>query len=134
MNHYSVKQVILVRQDISMPKGKMAAQVAHASMAVITSRIHETPHQSFAFMMDGGLQHQYMEHWVNNSFTKVCLKVPTLEELQLLLEAAERANIPTSIICDNGTTVFNEPTITCGAIGPYDSETIDKITAHLKLL
>ena len=34
-----MKQIIIVRKDLNMSKGKMAAQVAHASMAFLTNAI-----------------------------------------------------------------------------------------------
>lgn len=135
-NIRNTKQIILVRNDIKMPKGKLAAQVAHASAGVILETIWHVDrlgdrNWKSTESTDIGL---IMENWLNDSFTKICLKVESLEEMESLKQQADLLQIPTCIIMDNGRTVFSEPTITCCAIGPYWNDSLDQLLGHLKLL
>ena len=117
----SVKQVILVRKDLDMPPGKLAAQVAHASLAAYR----------YALMSDCD---EVVYQWLNSGSTKVVLEVCNLQELHMMIDAASmKYKLITSMIEDEGRTVFNEPTITCGAIGPADSDVINLITGGLLL-
>jgi PTH2 family peptidyl-tRNA hydrolase len=116
------KQVIMVRKDLKMPKGKLAAQVAHASLSVIlnySKRLNDIP--------------EPMQHWLDNSFTKVVVGVADLDELWEIYMEVMIANIPCSIIRDEGRTVFKESTFTCVGVGPDEVEKIDKFVGHLKL-
>jgi PTH2 family peptidyl-tRNA hydrolase len=139
------KQVIVMRKDLNMRKGKIAAQAAHASLAVFFERMN---HPYFIDEEEAAQSEYYdkpcyqyiadltpaMHHWKENSFTKVCVYVNSEEELREVLENAEKAGLPTSLITDNGTTEFGGvKTVTCGAIGPAKVEDIDPITGHLPL-
>ena len=110
------KQVILLRQDLKLPKGKASTQVAHASVeaALKTSK-------------------GKMISWKLSGMKKIVLKVKDLKELKQYQQKAKRTRLTTAMITDAGKTFFKKPTITCLAIGP-DSETkIDKITGKLKM-
>lgn len=127
------KQVILVRKDLKMRKGKLAAQVAHASMGVILEMFknHDIVAGKDKLYCDSGATHE----WLNGSFTKICLAVDDLDELTYYRDLADDSAIPNYTITDNGKTCFNnQPTITCCAIGPDWDFEIDSITEHLKLL
>jgi len=127
-----VKQVIIVRNDLKMRKGKLAGQVAHASLAVILNKMKgcfPNNHRTLYLKDDDP-----MEIWLSGKFTKVVLKCDSLEELKEVYNKAWRMNIPASLITDCGDTVFNEPTTTCCGIGPDYNEKIDEITRHLRLL
>lgn len=115
----SVKQVILVRKDLNMPTGKLAAQVAHASLDayIVAKQICDLAE---------------LIEWNESGKTKIVLEVPDLKELLDLRDKAKTLfDLPTSLIEDEGRTVFTEYTITCGAIGPADSVLINQITGHL---
>ena len=115
--NFELKQIILVRTDLKMPKGKLAAQAAHASVdAVLNSK------------------KKLIKLWKSQGMKKVCLKVDSLDQLLLILEKAKECRLQTAIITDAGKTFFNEPTITCGAIGPDFTNSIDEITKELKML
>lgn len=126
-----VKQIIIVRKDINMRKGKIAAQVSHASLKVFLDRSDwENDHTLRINNID-----ENMREWLKTSFTKIVVGVDSEEELYELADKAKRKNLPFSIIVDNGFTEFHgNKTTTCIAIGPADSEDIDEITGHLKLL
>ncbi len=143
-----VKQVIVWRKDLKVRKGKMMAQAAHASMAVLLNLMNKTQRTESAWVeprgympfMKKGLniefnEDSYWDIWLNGLFTKICVSCKDEAELLKLHLEAKDANIPTSLITDAGLTEFNGvPTNTCIAIGPYWSEEIDKITKKLKLL
>lgn len=112
-----LKQVILVRIDLKMPKGKMAAQCAHASVDA-------------AFKTDKKLMHE----WITQGMKKVVLRVDSLKELLEYKRKADDAGLVTGLITDAGKTVFNHPETTCLAIGPYEEKKIDTITGDLRLV
>ena len=124
-----IKQVIVLRKDLNMRKGKMVAQGAHASMKVF---------------LDRGLTYDYQLHaeltpdmveWVEGKFAKIVLGVESEEELLAVYEQAQEADIPTALITDDGRTEFHgEPTHTAVAVGPAKAEDIDPITGSMKLL
>lgn len=129
-----IKQVIVMRKDLNMRKGKIAAQAAHASMKVFL----DVANTSYT-KRDGWTLTSYMTdpmaEWIDSSFAKICLYVESEEHLLELLQEAKAANIPCSLITDSGRTEFHGvPTNTCIAIGPDYSNKIDKITGNLKLL
>lgn len=130
-----VKQVILVRKDLKMKPGKMAAQVAHASSQVFLERFCAEP--VFCPPKSGKdysvhLRDEEVE-WKEGIYRKVCLAVNSEAELYGYINAATQQGLPASLIEDIGLTCFNEPTVTCGAIGPATDELIDALVGHLKL-
>jgi PTH2 family peptidyl-tRNA hydrolase len=134
----AVKQVIVVRRDLKMRKGKIAAQASHASMKVFFDRIEEIypdgrMHKPNT-MVIGDITSD-MKEWIEGIFTKVVVECDSEEELFQLKKKADDVNCPTSLIIDNGLTVFDGvKTPTCIAIGPARAEVVDEITGHLKLL
>lgn len=131
------KQVIVMRKDLNMRKGKMVAQGAHASMAVILDLF-----ESLIDRMDDSTRYftsfekgSPVLEWLTGKFTKICVSVDSEQQLLEIYQKAKDANIPSALITDSGLTEFNGvPTNTCCGIGPWHSEEIDKITGHLKLL
>jgi PTH2 family peptidyl-tRNA hydrolase len=114
-----LQQVIVIRKDLSMRKGKMIAQGAHACLASILEN----------------QQNERVQVWLSESFTKVCVYVNSEEELLKTYNKAKDAKFICSIIKDSGLTEFNGvPTFTCCAIGPATKEELQNITGHLKLL
>ena len=141
MSVYKYKQSIIVRSDLNMPKGKMAAQVAHASMGAILRFAHCSNTMFYTSDLNGPCSYIYqmcvpkpVHEWLSGDFAKIVLKCQGLDAIFVLEEKVKSSGIPYKIIQDNGTTVFNEPTITCIAIGPWDAEVIDELTKDLKLL
>jgi len=124
------KQLIILRKDLNMRKGKMVAQGAHASMAVLLNMMTKINDRLNLDPMP-----QAMKEWLNGSFTKICVSVDSEEELLDVYTAAKAIGIPCSLIRDAGKTEFNGvPTYTAVAIGPDYPERIDPITKHLPLL
>ena len=129
----STKQVIVMRTDLGMRRGKQIAQGAHASLGIFTQNmIIKGGGNLFLGTFAFG---EYAKQWFESSFAKICLRCDSEEELLTLYEQAKNAGISCILITDNGNTEFHGvPTNTCIAIGPDKSEYIDKITGHLKLL
>lgn len=137
----AVKQVIVMRKDLNMRKGKIAAQAAHASMKVFFDRMvdmGEYRYLSGIRMKNARLiptMTDEMVSWVDGQFTKICVSVNSESELDALYLKAQELGIPCSLIVDSGLTEFNGVhTKTCIAIGPDLSEKIDSITGGLPLL
>lgn len=142
---YQIKQVILYRKDLNMRKGKIAAQVAHASMKVFLDRA------DFGFSWRAGKNStlfdelddplnpgdscfmvflsEEMKEWTTGRFAKIVLEVNDEESLLKAYQEALSMGIPASLITDSGLTEFHGiPTNTAVAIGPANCEGIDKIT------
>lgn len=115
-----IKQVILVREDLKLPKGKLCSQVAHASLSAVRDVEEESP--------------KILKKWISQGAKKIVLKVDNKKEMQSLYQKAKERKISVSLIKDRGLTVLKPGTATCVGIGPAPSEEIDKITRHLKLL
>lgn len=133
------KQVIVMRKDLNMRKGKMVAQGSHASLGVILHMMNTEEHTMFdgytpmtRYTMDavGNIR-----DWLIGKFTKVCVYVDSEAELLAVFEHAQKNGIPSVLITDSGLTEFaGKPTNTCCGIGPWRRSEIDEITGHLKLL
>jgi len=114
-----IKQVIIVRTDLDMGKGKIAAQVGHACVL--------------------GAEHVRKSHpeWFNEWWEgqeKVVVKVSGIKELQEVKRHAIELNLPWSEVSDAGHTQLAPGTTTCILIGPAPENLIDKVTGDLKLL
>lgn len=125
------KQVIVVRKDLNMRKGKMAAQASHASMAFLTRKLLPNARQgTYEIFLE-----QVEERWLESSFAKVVVSVNSEEELRTLVKRAREAGIVVHEIVDSGRTEFHGvPTLTCAAFGPDLIERLDPITGHLPLI
>lgn len=129
-----VKQVIAVRKDLGMRKGKIAAQVAHASLRVWFDRMKLLADEDGHYY-ETEILPEAMVEWKEGAFTKIVVGINSEEEVYDLANKANKAGIPTGVIVDNGFTEFHgNKTTTCVAIGPGAAEEIDKITGHLDLL
>lgn len=138
MGVYAVKQLIIIRKDLGMNKGKLAAQASHASMGALlkafnTKRLDEDHIISMDISFAWG-KNQVVSEWLQGSFAKVVLAVNSEAELEAVAALAKEHNLLYSYIVDNGTTVFNGvPTPTCVGIGPAKSEVLDALFSNLKL-
>ena len=110
-----MKQVILIRHDLKLPKGKLAAQAAHASV-------------------EAALKSDDLSVWRMQGQAKIVLKVQDERELIHLFQKAKDKGLPVSLITDAGHTVVAPGTKTAVGIGPADDDEIDHITANLALL
>ena len=117
MSIQEIKQVIVVNSELALPKGKLAAQVAHAALAAY---LETAPKVRSA--------------WVSVGMPKVVLKAATEAALQDLQAKAQSAGLPAVLIQDAGRTVVPAGTVTCLGIGPATAAELEPITGHLKLL
>jgi peptidyl-tRNA hydrolase, PTH2 family len=133
----NVKQVIVIRKDLNMRKGKQISQGSHASMKVFLDLCEyqriSSDESRLIFYLDDDKSDWSV--WLNGLFTKVVVSCDSEQELLDLYQQAKDKGLPCSLIIDAGLTEFNDvPTKTCVAIGPAKSEEINPITGHLKLL
>ena len=124
-----IKQVIVMRHDLKMRRGKQIAQGAHASMSFICRRLQK---QGSVSLDDFS---EVERIWLTGAFAKVCCRVNSEEELMSIHDKANVAGLEVHLITDSGKTEFHgQPTCTCLAIGPDVAEKIDVFTGHLELL
>lgn len=138
------KQIIVLRKDLKMRKGKSVAQGAHASLGVILNmfnngeKLPECPPQITNGEYTLSLtvkENSPLDEWLRGRFTKICVSVNSEQELIDIYEKAKHHNLPCTLIKDAGLTEFHGvPTLTAVAIGPDEDSKIDEITRHLSLL
>jgi len=112
-----MKQVIIVRNDLKMSKGKTAAQCCHGCLGAYKKS-----------------DSNKIRKWEIEGEKKVIVKINSLEELFQLKEIAKKNNLSNYMVKDAGRTELPIGTVTCLAIGPDDDKIIDKVTQDLKLL
>jgi peptidyl-tRNA hydrolase, PTH2 family len=112
-----MKQVIVMRGDLPISRGKIAAQACHASLGSY-QRADE----------------RIIKKWQQEGGKKVVIKVNDLKELFEIYELVKATDMPFFLVRDAGHTELPESTVTCLGVGPDDDEKIDKITKDLKLL
>ena len=136
-----IKQVILIRKDLNMRRGKEIAQGSHASMQFLTEQLtSQLENQSKIESIESvetnstfSISLQKVEqHWLAKGMAKVCLRVDSEQQLISFHEKAIAAGIKSYLITDSGRTEFNgQPTMTACAIGPDTVSNIDAITGEL---
>jgi len=111
------KQVIVVRTDLGMGKGKIAAQCAHASLQ--------------GFLAAGK---KAREAWLASGSEKIVVKVSSEKELREIERKARELKLPCALVRDAGFTQIPRGSLTALAIGPVEEEKVDLVTGSLKLL
>jgi PTH2 family peptidyl-tRNA hydrolase len=119
INMANMKQVIIIRTDLDMGKGKIAAQVGHACV-LGAEHVRKSNPEWFS------------EWWEGQE--KIVLKVSSLKELEQIKQITIELGIPWSEVTDAGHTQIAPGTVTCISLGPAPEEKIDKVTGDLKLL
>lgn len=133
---YANKQVIVVRKDLGMRKGKLGAQSAHASMAAVFPRnsAQIQPLDNGKFQISWEIDAGQLE-WFKDLSTKIVVGAKDEDHLMEIYRKAQEAGLPCSLIQDRGFTEFGGvPTYTAVGIGPADEKEIDKITRELPLM
>ena len=112
----STKQAIVVRTDLGMGTGKLAAQVAHASLSAYEDTDGKT-----------------RRAWKGEGQKKVVLKGAGESQLFELADRARREGLPNAVIRDAGHTQLDPGTVTALAVGPGEESIVDKVTGDLSL-
>jgi len=112
------KLVLVVRADLGMGRGKIAAQVAHAAVAATLASLGTA---DFAA-------------WLAEGQPKVVLRARTAGQLEDVVRQARAGGLPVEVVSDAGRTQVTPGTLTCCALGPAESQRIDAVTAGLALL
>lgn len=111
-----MKQAIVARADLNMGAGKLAAQVAHASLSAYEHADTEA-----------------RKNWKQGGQKKVVLRVDSERDLFEVHETAKAGGLPTGLIRDAGHTQLDPDTPTAVAIGPASDRAVDEITGSLSL-
>jgi PTH2 family peptidyl-tRNA hydrolase len=123
-----VKQVIVIRRDLNMRRGKEIAQGAHAAMAWLTRRMQVRGGRGSVRLSPAELQ------WLTQGSRKITVTVRSEEQLMAVYEKARAAGLEVQLVTDSGRTEFHGvPTPTSLAVGPDYEDLIDPVTSDLEL-
>jgi len=131
----NIKQVIVIRKDLKMRRGKEIAQGCHAAMkAILDEGYYQLENEVGLPLLVVPMQPVVCE-WLTGIFTKICVSVNSEDELLDVYQQAKESGLICSLIQDVGLTEFGgNATYTAVAVGPAESAAVDKITGELKLL
>lgn len=115
-----IKQVIIIRTDLGMEKGKTVAQGAHASL--------------MSYFEAEKTDKKIAREWLETGEKKIVLKVENEESLKKFHAAFEYKGIPSALVTDAGLTQLPPGTVTALGVGPWRSKEMNPITSMLKLL
>ncbi len=134
-----VKMMIVMRRDLKMRKGKIAAQAGHAALEAALRALAAEGRLGELQMTDGGMtlvtdRETPLSAWFREGTAKVCVYVDSEEELLSIAEKAKERGIIAAVITDAGLTEFHgEPTNTCLALEPLAKSRADELTGGLPL-
>ncbi|CAH2051725.1 unnamed protein product, partial [Iphiclides podalirius] len=114
------KLVLVVRTDLNMGKGKMAAQCSHAAVGAFEKAQKKDP--------------EGLKCWQMTGQAKIALKTDSVDEIKQIADNAKKMGLITSLIKDAGRTQIAPNSITVLGVGPAPKDIVDKVTGHLKLL
>lgn len=114
------KQVIVLRTDLKMSRGKIAAQAGHAAVSAAEKARKE--------------HFSWWNNWMKEGQCKIAVRAGSEEELLELEMKTKKLGLPSNLVIDRGLTELPPGTTTCLGIGPAPSSQIDKITGKLDLL
>jgi PTH2 family peptidyl-tRNA hydrolase len=117
---FRYKQVVVMRNDLKMSRGKIAAQAGHAAVSAAEEARKKC--------------NDWWKAWIAEGQCKIAVKAESEQELLELERKAKKSKLPTTLIIDRGLTELPPDTITCLGIGPAPSAQVDAITGQLPLL
>jgi len=120
----SYKMVLIVRQDLGMGVGKIAAQVGHAVLGAYQTIVES----------EDVKQQEALFNWEENGQAKIVLKIKSKEEMLEVSKKAKQAGLNYYIVADAGRTQIEAGSLTVLAVGPASSADLDPVTGHLKLM
>lgn len=112
-----MKQVIVVNRSLTLPKGKLAAQVAHAAVGAFLTATVES-----------------QATWLEVGMPKIVVYAADADALMQLEMCAHGQQIPACLVRDAGRTVLSAGTITCLGLGPAPADELDPLTGELRLV
>lgn len=121
-NSEECKLVLVVRSDLGMTKGKIAAQCGHATLACYKTLVRADP------------SHPVLKRWERLGQAKVALKIDSEDDMLMLQAQAISLGLCAQVIHDAGRTQIASGSATVLGIGPAPKSKIDEVTGHLKLL
>ena len=138
---YKAKMMIVMRRDLKMRKGKIAAQAGHACIEAVLMALHKENRLTDFELTDDGMylnnetkEASPLSDWFHYGCAKVCVYVDSEEVLDEIASKAEEKGIISAVITDAGMTEFHGvPTKTCLALEPLPTEIADELTGHLPL-
>lgn len=138
-----IKMVLVVRKDLKMGAGKVAAQCAHAAVASVEmlSSLREKSHEgieccgsaSESRSSSSSLWHDWFCLWRYSGYSKVVLQCPGENDLITIARKSKEASLPFYVVRDAGRTQVAAGSKTVLAVGPAPKSVVDSITGHLKL-
>ena len=111
-----MKQAIVARADLGMGEGKLAAQVAHASLMAYEAADEKT-----------------RSDWKGDGQKKVVLRADGESTLFELADRADREGLAHAVVRDAGHTQLEPGTVTALAVGPAPEDLVDRVTGDLSL-
>jgi PTH2 family peptidyl-tRNA hydrolase len=143
VSSYKAKQMIVMRRDLKMRKGKIAAQSGHACVEAVLmalaredrlGQVRVTPGDEWVYLDDEGSEPTPLSDWFEAGVAKVCVYVDSEEELLSITEQGRERGFVVALVRDAGLTEFHgETTYTCLAFEPLRAADIDPITGDLPL-
>jgi PTH2 family peptidyl-tRNA hydrolase len=138
---YRAKMMIVMRRDLKMRKGKIAAQAGHAAIEAILMALHKEGRcediistSEGMCLAESGKTETPLSEWFSYGCAKICVYVDSEEELMAIAAKAEEKGVLAAVITDAGMTEFHGvPTKTCLALEPLPSDMADEITGGLPL-
>ncbi|MBR3158720.1 MAG: aminoacyl-tRNA hydrolase [Atopobiaceae bacterium] len=140
---YKSKQMIVMRRDLRMRKGKIAAQAGHACVEATLmalaregrlDQVRVTPSQNWVYLDDAGMPETPLSRWFDAGVAKVCVYVDGEDALLDLAQRGRELGFAVALVRDAGFTEFHgEPTFTCLAFEPLAPNQIDPLTGDLPL-
>ena len=138
---YGSKMMIVMRRDLKMRKGKIAAQAGHACIDAILMALNKEGRVNDFEITDDGIilkdsdkSTTPLSDWFKYGCAKICVYVDSEEELMNIADKAKEKDIIAAVITDAGMTEFHGvPTKTCLALEPLPAEVADELTGNLPL-
>lgn len=135
--HKEVKQYIIVRTDLPMNTGKVAAQASHASMKVFFDKFEKSEIENSEGIFEEAMfftPTKEEKKWIEGKFTKVVKKVKNENQLLKVYNKAKEAGLNASLIKDAGLYGLEGENYTCVAVGPNYVDDCEPIVKKLRLL
>ncbi|KAM7194076.1 putative peptidyl-tRNA hydrolase 2 [Rhypophila sp. PSN 637] len=128
-NNEECKLVLVVRTDLGMTKGKIAAQASHATLACYKTLLRAAQKKG-----DTSPEARLLRQWERRGQAKIAVQVKSQEELVALQQKARSLGVTAEAIIDAGRTQIEAGSMTVLGVGPAPKSKVDLITGGLKLL